>query len=177
MFSQLMALALSGGMQSSAVDQPAPSPPACAASENRQFDFWVGKWDVFDPKTNKKVAESLIESVYRGCGIRENWRPKTSGGGSLNIYIPQEKKWFQSWIDAQGSRAEFVGGWNGKAMVLEGDWPTPAVPGQPNRVRMTYTPYPDGSVRQTGEVSTDDGKTWKPSFDFIYRHAAEGEAK
>jgi hypothetical protein len=33
---------------------------------------------------------------------------------------------------------------------------------------MTYTPEPNGAVRQKGEVSTDHGKTWSPSFDFLY---------
>ena len=27
----------------------------------------------------------------------------------------------------------------------------------------------DGSVRQFGEQSTDEGKTWTPSFDLTYR--------
>ena len=60
---------------------------------------------------------------------------------------------------------EFKGGWNGKAMVLTGKWGGPLV-------RMTYTPNPDGSVRQAGEQSTDGGKSWTPSFDFTYRRAS-----
>ena len=155
---------------------PPPPPPACTAPEHRQFDFWVGHWDVFDPKSGKTVGESLIEKVYHGCGIRENWQPRKDQGGSLNIYLPAQKQWFQTWIDAQGSRGEFVGGWNGKAMVIEGDWPAPADPAKPNRVRMTYTPNPDGSVLQEGISSADGGKTWKPSFAFLYRHHADPPA-
>ena len=34
---------------------------------------------------------------------------------------------------------------------------------------MTYTPGAGGSVRQAGEQSFDDGRTWQPSFDFTYR--------
>ena len=30
----------------------------------------------------------------------------------------------------------------------------------------------DGSVRQFGEQSSDEGKTWVPSFDFTYRPSA-----
>jgi hypothetical protein len=36
-------------------------------------------------------------------------------------------------------------------------------------VRMSYSRNADGSVRQLGEQSTDDGKSWTPSFDFTYR--------
>jgi len=38
---------------------------------------------------------------------------------------------------------------------------------------MSYSKNGDGSVRQLGEQSTDDGKTWAPSFDFTYRPARD----
>jgi hypothetical protein len=141
----------------------APASP-CASSEYHQFDFWAGRWDVYPTGTDKLVAHSLIEQVY-GCGIRENWMPiGKPAGGSLSIYVPAEKRWEQFWIDGQGTRATFTGGWNGSAMVITGKWGGPLV-------RMTYSKNADGSVRQFGEQSIDDGKTWKPSFDFTYRPA------
>ena len=138
---------------------------ACEAAEFHQFDFWAGRWDVYNPQ-GKLVAHSLIEPVY-GCGIRENWMPLSNQpGGSLSIYVPEEKKWEQFWIDSGGSRAFFTGGWNGKAMVITGKWGGPLV-------RMSYRRNADGSVRQWGEQSTDDGKTWAASFDFTYRPAKQ----
>ena len=154
-----------------AAQQPAPAaakPTAapCSAPEHRQFDFWVGRWDVYPTGKDKLVAHSLIESVYGGCGVRENWVPLSNQpGGSLNIYVPEEKRWEQFWIDSQGSRAIFTGGWNGKAMVIQGKWAGPLV-------RISYTKNADGSVRQFGEQSTDEGKNWAPSFDLTYRPAA-----
>ena len=146
---------------------PANGAAACTAPEHNQFDFWVGKWDVYGPK-GKLVAHSLIEKLYNGCGVRENWMPfNNQTGGSLNIYLPAEKHWEQFWIDSSGSRAVFIGGWNGKAMVIQGKWGGPLV-------RITYSPNPDRSVRQFGEQSTDEGKTWKPAFDFTYRPATSG---
>ena len=146
-----------------AVPAPVAPQPACTAPEHRQFDFWVGKWDVYPTGKDHLVAHSLIESVYGGCGVRENWMPlKAAGGGSLNIYLPEEKHWEQFWIDGQGTRATFVGGWNGKAMVIQGKWAGPLV-------RISYSKNADGSVRQFGEQSTDKGKTWGPSFDLTYR--------
>ena len=145
---------------------PSAAAPASpwASSEYHQFDFWAGRWDVYPTGTDKLVAHSLIEPVY-GCGIRENWMPiGKPGGGSLSIYVPAEKRWEQFWIDGQGTRATFTGGWNGSAMVITGKWGGPLV-------RMTYSKNADGSVRQFGEQSIDDGKTWKPSFDFTYRPA------
>lgn len=157
----LLALA-SSAVQAQA---PPPKPAPCDTPQHRQFDFWVGRWQVSPTGQDRVVAESLIEKLYNGCGIRENWMPKNGQtGGSLNIYLPAEKAWKQTWIDSAGTRADFTGGWNGEAMVLEGVWGGPLV-------RMTYTPNPDGSVRQLGEQSTDGGRTWGPSFDFTYRRA------
>ncbi|HEX3699726.1 MAG TPA: hypothetical protein VHV27_03540 [Phenylobacterium sp.] len=153
--------------------QPAPATPAppCADPEHGQFDFWVGSWVVRPTGADKVVAHSLIEKLYGGCAIRENWMPAVSpGGGSLSSYVPGQRTWKQAWVDSSGARAEFSGGWNGKAMVLTGPWPLPD--GRPQLVRMTYTPGPDGSVRQAGEASLDGGRTWTPSFDFTYRPAA-----
>ncbi len=147
----------------------AQSPGSCTSPESHQFDFWVGRWEVFPaahPET--KVADSLIEKLYGDCAVRENWMPLTgSGGGSFSAWVPDKKTWRQTWV-AAGGFADFTGGWNGKAMVIEGVWPQP---GHPDQItRMTYTPRPDGSVEQAGQTSDDGGKTWQPGFDFIYIH-------
>jgi hypothetical protein len=152
-----------------------PAPPPCAGAEFHQFDFWVGHWDVYPKaKPDKLVAHSLIESLYGGCAIRENWMPLAGGGdgGSLSSFVPDEKGWRQTWVDASGARVDFKGGYEGEAMVLTGFWPGVLGPGKDALVRMTYTRQPGGAVRQLGEASTDDGKTWQPNFDFIYRPAS-----
>jgi hypothetical protein len=161
------------GQAASGATAPAP----CSADENRQFDFWVGRWDVY-PKNlpQKKVAQSLIERLYSGCAIRENWMPlKGADGGSLNSYRPEAGVWRQMWTDSSGAWVEFSGKWNGSAMVLEGVWPQPGHPKQ--RTRMTYSRLPDGTVEQAGESSDDEGKSWQPSFDLIYRPAAETDTR
>ena len=155
---------LSAAAMIAAAPAAAQTPPAtaCADPDYHRLDFWAGRWDVYPTGKDKLVAHSLIEPVY-GCGIRENWMPiGKAGGGSLSIYVPEEKRWEQFWIDSSGSRAFFTGGWNGKAMVITGKWGGPLV-------RMTYSKNADGSVRQLGEQSTDEGKNWSPSFDFTYR--------
>ncbi len=147
---------------------PAPAqaaqPPACAAPESHQLDFWIGRWDVYPAKQpDKLVAHSLIESVYAGCAIRENWMPLANpGGGSLSAWVPGQKGWRQTWVDSSGAWVEFQGGMQGNALVLEGEWG--------KRTRMRYEPLPDGSIRQSGEALGADGK-WSPSFDLIYRRA------
>ena len=59
-------------------------------------------------------------------------------------------------------------------MVLTGNWQNSPNDKTGRWSRMTYSRNADGSVRQFGEQSTDDGKSWEPSFDFTYRPAAGG---
>ena len=40
--------------------------------------------------------------------------------------------------------------------------------GRPTLIRMTFTPIDRNTVRQFGETSNDDGKTWTTSFDLYY---------
>lgn len=162
-----------GFLASNAIAATPPPTHVCTSAEHHQFDFWVGKWDVHPKASPKKlVAHSLIESLYDGCAVRENWMPLSySGGGSINSYSPELKKWRQFWADGQGGSAFFAGGWNGKSMVVTGTWPQP---GHPNQItRMSYTRLADGSVEQMGVTSDDNQKTWQPSFDFIYSRAAK----
>lgn len=135
----------------------------CQETERRQFDFWVGDWDVYNTGQDVLVARSTIEKLYGGCAVRENWKPlKGAGGGSLNAFVPGDRTWRQTWADSSGSWAEFKGAWDGKAMVIQGDQ-------NGALTRMSYSPLPDGTVRQFGETSVDGGKSWKMTFDLTYR--------
>jgi hypothetical protein len=160
----LVALLFAGGMSSA---QPAPK-PVCASDEYRQLDFWVGQWDVYDPRTDKLVAHSLIEKLYEGCAVRENWLPLNGrGGGSLNSYRADKKEWVQIWTDWQNSLNEYHGGLENGSMVMMGKSTDAAGKEQPTR--MTFEPRKDGSVVQTGYASVDGGKTWQLNYEFVYR--------
>lgn len=151
---------------------PGPPPPGCTAPEFRQFDFWVGYWDVYPTGQDQLVAQSRIEKLFNGCVIRENWMPLNGQtGGSLNTWVASAKQWRQLWTDSSASWAEFRGGYDGKAMVLTGTGLAP----NGALTRMTYSRGTDGAVRQLGENSADGGKTWMPSFDFTYRPAKEAK--
>ncbi|HEY0628469.1 MAG TPA: hypothetical protein VGD23_03990 [Sphingomicrobium sp.] len=149
-----------------------PPPPACTGQEHSQFDFWVGDWTVTPTGKDQPVANSLIEKLYAGCAVRENWMPfKGAGGGSLNNFV--DGKWRQTWVDSANSRVEFEGGLVDGKMVLTGFWKGVNGSGKDALIRMTYSKNADGSVRQHGEQSTDDGKSWSTNFDFTYHPKAK----
>ena len=156
--------------QTTASPPPAP-PPACTGPEHRQFDFWVGEWTVTPTGKANVVASSLIEKLYGGCAVRENWMPlKGTAGGSLNNYY--DGQWRQTWVDAANSRVDFTGGLVDGKMVMTGEWKGVLGPGKDALIRMTYSKNADGTVRQHGEQSTDGGKSWSTNFDFTYHHKA-----
>lgn len=154
----------------SAVADPAPveSPmpkrkPSCTATQHRQFDFWIGAWDVFTAD-GKKAGESRIEPIADGCALLEHWTGNGNvTGKSLNIYTADDGRWHQTWVDNSGSLLVIAGGFVDGKMVMTSD---PALPGAGQRI--TWTPNEGGSVRQLWESSTDSGKTWTVQFDGRY---------
>lgn len=157
--------------------QPTPLiQSACAGPEYHAFDFWVGEWDVFPNGSSTQVATSSIESMFMGCAIRETWKPlKGGGGGSFSHYDNERRYWRQAWVDSNGARVDFDGGPVDGKMVLTGHWANVVAKGKDGLIRMTYSRQADGSVRQHGEQSVDQGLTWTTSFDFIYRPRKAGE--
>lgn len=164
---------LAGVLALSAGHAQQPSTPAaspCSTAEHRQFDFWLGEWQVTNP-AGKTAGHSRIEAILGGCVLQETWRgtTPTSHGKSFNLHNAQAGQWEQYWVDAGGNRLHLSGGRVGAAMVLQGEQDKPAASGQVQRERITWTPNADGSVRQLWETSRDDGKSWAVSFDGLYR--------
>ena len=152
----------------STAQQAAPAPPPCSKPAHREFDFWLGVWDVTDP-AGKFAGTNRIELMDGGCALYESW---SSGGGgytgrSLNA-IGGDGRWHQTWVDSSGGRLDLVGGLVDGKMVLEGDTPASAPGAPPVKNRISWTPQPDGVVRQLWETSSDGGKTYTAAFDGLY---------
>jgi hypothetical protein len=153
----------------SAAQVPAPAPQPCTAPEYRQFDFWLGDWDVEAPANPGRISRNRITSTNGGCTLLEQYTtPGGFEGSSLNFYDVARKVWHQTWIDNQGQPLYLEGGLRGDAMVMQ----TTADPAQVQRI--TWTPLPDGRVRQHWESTTDGGRTWSTVFDGYYTRRGAG---
>ncbi|MEX0893901.1 MAG: DUF4440 domain-containing protein [Gemmatimonadota bacterium] len=138
----------------------------CRGPEHRQFDFWLGNWAVSD-SAGQILGHNEITRVADGCGLYENWRgARGEGGVSVNTYDPALRRWTQRWVGA-GSTLWLEGGLVGADMVLSGTAPRPT-PRGPVLDRITWTPLPDGRVRQVWDVSSDGGQSWTRSFAGYY---------
>lgn len=146
------------------------SPPlACTAGEHRQFDFWLGEWDVTVPNGNK-AGTNRIQAINGGCALREEWTGASGfTGTSLNAFDAGTGRWHQTWIGSDGILLLLDGGLRDGTMELAGV--TAGTDGAKTRHRIRWTPLggTPARVRQLWESSTDDGKTWVVAFDGVYQ--------
>ena len=146
-----------------------PAAPDCDAPEYRQFDFWVGHWDV--SQGGKAVGRNQIEVDLKRCALFESWSSNGgSRGRSVNFYDRTRQRWHQSWIDDSGEPLHLDGGLVDGSMVLEGDTPGPNAAAVVHD-RISWTPNRDGSVRQHWERRVGAATAWETVFDGLYRRA------
>ena len=149
---------------SSSAGAATPAAP-CASPEHRQFDFWLGDWQVHKPDGGF-AGFNRITSEYRGCVLHERYATgRGYSGESLNVYDAARKVWHQTWVDDTGLLLRLEGRWNGNSMVLEGL--APGADGAMAKQRITWTPNADGSVRQLWETADSKG-AWTVAFDGRY---------
>jgi len=143
--------------------------PCKYSVESKQFDFWVGEWDVFNPQ-GRKVGTSLIQSIAGSCGLLENWTDTFGGTGkSINFYDPNDHKWYQYWVGQNNSPTRYSGTYSDGALRYIGE-PTVSS-GKTTLTRLTFFNIDANTVRQFSESSDDEGKTWTTVYDFKYvRH-------
>jgi hypothetical protein len=148
-------------------DETAAPPPLCSAGKFRQFDFWIGDWNV--TSDGQPAGTNSIHSIHNGCALMENWQGAGVGGisgSSFNIYDQANDRWHQTWVDSSGTLLQLDGGWDKDHMVLQGKRPAADGKGVTTH-RITWTPNDDGTVRQLWEAS-QDGQTWTVLFDGLY---------
>jgi hypothetical protein len=149
---------------------PPPAPVPCAAPEYRQFDFWVGDWNVLDAQ-GQPAGTNTITREMEGCVLQEHWVAAGTPpqvGSSFNTWSPTLRKWHQTWVDSTGGFLLLQGGLESEAMVLAGEMPGRDGTRVQHRIAWTR-PYPGkDDVRQLWESSRDDGKTWTVVFDGRY---------
>jgi tetratricopeptide (TPR) repeat protein len=144
--------------------------PCESRAESRQFDFWVGDWNVVTTRELTPVGRSHIERGLGDCVIWENWTSlgeSAYSGKSYNAYNPDQKRWEQFWVDNQGGMIHFHGGLTEGVMDLYTDG-IPQADGKALKRRLRFYNLGADRVRQFSEGSTDDGKTWTVEYDFTY---------
>jgi hypothetical protein len=140
----------------------------------RQFDFWIGDWEVYGPKGNK-AGDSKIELILDSCIILENWKSATAtqglfySGKSFNTYNVATKQWQQTWVDNVGGTTEYLEGHTENNKIIFQTKPFLFKKDTMAIQRLTFYNLGVDKVRQHGEISKDNGVTWSTQYDLEYR--------
>jgi len=138
----------------------------CGQAVYKQFDFWVGEWNVF--AGGSQAGTNTVQKILGGCVVFENWTDMGGRAGkSFNTFNAKKGKWQQTWVDDSGNVIEFVG--EAKEGVMSYQAESVGAGGVKMLQRMTFTKISDNRVRQLWEQSSDGGKTWNVAFDGDYQ--------
>lgn len=145
----------------------ADSEKACQSAEYRQFDFWLGNWNVYS-KDGKLVGTNSITKSLNGCVLKEHYKTaKGYEGESFNLFDATTKQWHQTWVDNGGALLQLDGVWNGQVMTLLGKGLSRK--GEPVTHRIQWRPQDNGDVHQVWDISKDGGQHWQSNFFGVYQ--------
>jgi hypothetical protein len=152
--------------------QQAPENP-CAVPQQKQFDFWVGEWDLTWPGDKSGEAahgRNTIRRTLDGCVVEENFDGGTSmplRGMSVSTFDTRPGKWKQTWVDNQGGYLDFIGEFRNQQMILSRVGSKPD--GTRVLQRMVWKNITAEEFDWSWESSSDGGKTWKVVWPIHYK--------
>jgi hypothetical protein len=155
--------------QGTGASAPTTLTPCLSRAESKQFDFWVGEWEVEDAR-GTHVGRSSVQKILAGCVVFENWTADNGvQGKSLNAYNAGLGMWQQFWTSQTGNVTEYrTSEWVDGSLRFVADM---AGAQPPRTLRLTFTPVDGNTVRQHGEVSKDGGATYTTTYDYYYHRA------
>lgn len=138
----------------------------CSAPEFRQFDFWVGQWDL--TWGDSGAGTNSITVDYDSCVIIERFDSAPSDvfrGMSVSTYDTKAKVWRQTWVDNTGNYFDFEGVLEESRMVLSRE--AAGDSGTFLQRMVWYNISPD-TLDWNWERSDDGGETWRTLWHIDY---------
>lgn len=130
----------------------------------RQFDFWLGDWDLrWEPDG---CGVNVITSILDDHVVLEQFDGRPSiplAGMSVSVFDREIGRWRQVWVDCDGQYLDFVGGFEGERMVLE------RRRSDGRLQRMVWSNIAAESLLWSWEHSDDDGARWTVDWAIDYR--------
>jgi hypothetical protein len=155
---------------SSSPSNPSRPGAQCAAPEHRQFDFWVGDWDVFERANGaQRVARAQVSLILDDCVLLEEYTGADGHRGkSFSLYDGTTRSWRQTWVTNRGEVLDIRGGLDPVgAMVLSGFDRDPA--GAARQVRGRWELESGGRVVREIAERQVAGAPWITWFDLEFR--------
>lgn len=165
--------------------------PACRGPTHREFDFWLGSWEVTqeilapDGSYLELSARSSVQKTLGGCALLEVWRgrvqffwqgmtePDSLRALSVRSFDREATQWRIHRMDSRDPvlGEPFVGGFEGGVGTFTRETRRPD--GDPLLSRIRFRrPGPDRVDRELA-VSTDGGATWTTLWVMRFRRPSE----
>ncbi len=171
--SALLVLLLTGAAAAVGASERVMAPPERAYSPfsddpHRQFDFWIGEWDVILRMQQEDLSfqdtirsRASIYSILDGKAILELWDSGPIKGYSLRYYDPSKEKWVL-WLDWPSANRANKSVLEGEFRHGRGDFHTSFTNAEGTELHGRYsfndiTPF---SLRWDDLWSKDGGKSW-----------------
>lgn len=137
-------------------------------SPERQFDFWLGLWDVSWGEDKDEGGTNRVELLFDGKLVQENFDAPSLNfrGMSLSVYDARGELWRQTWADNQGNYWTFTGHFQDGRMILSTE---DIVDGQPVWLRMVFYNISADVIDWNWERSLDGGENWELRWHIHYR--------
>ena len=144
----------------------------CNTPESKQFDFWVGDWELSYVDEGKAgTSRNHVTKILGGCGVMEEFAgaPGTRlEGRSVSTFDRLARKWKQTWVDNTATYLDFTGGWIDGRMILTRE---AELGGKRFRQRMVYQDIRTDGFKWLWQRSDDDGRTWTTNWEIDYKRA------
>jgi hypothetical protein len=148
----------------------APALPTCDGPEWKQFDFWLGDWELSYKAADGRTLRSRnkVTKILDGCVLLEQFAgaPGTRlDGHSVSTYDRNVKRWKQTWVDNSASYLDFTGGFAEEKMILVRDAERQ---GKKFKQRMVWQDIRADALKWLWQRSDDGGATWSTQWEIDY---------
>ena len=177
-----LAVACAEPVAAPSLDPPeSPIAGAGGPEEARQFDFWVGEWDVNlrvrqedGSWPDRGKARAKVFPVLEGKGVLELWDSEPIKGFSLRYFDPVVGKWVL-WLAWPGQDRAGSSGLTGSFRHGRGEFfsTTPRPDGSEVLSRFTFSDISADRLRWDDAFSDDGGKTWKHGWIMEFSRTAD----
>ncbi len=151
---------------------PSAPPNPCTTVEQKQFDFWVGEWDLSWP--GQKPGEvgrgtNSIKRILDGCVVQESFSGQAAHlrGTSVSTFDATAGKWKQTWVDNEGGYLDFAGGLKDGDFILQRE--ASGKNGTKFLQRMVWKNISANELDWSWEASRDGGKSWRVQWPIHYK--------
>ncbi len=140
--------------------------PGTLAAE-RQFDFWLGDWDL--TWGDGARGTNHVHTILDGRVVMENFDGGTSTplkGISTSVYDANLGKWRQTWVDNQGGYIDLTGDYTDDRMLLTTQ---EVVKGETQQFRMIFYNISATALDWNWEKFDASAQTWTLQWKIHYQ--------